>query len=76
MAMTAASLKGRIKTKIEAITDYPAIGQHPIFADERIILALAEAIVEEIQSNAKVQPGITLVAGAFPGATTGLGDIL
>lgn len=78
MAMTASSLKGRIKTKIEAITNYPAPGQSPIFVDDRIIMALAEAIVEEIQTNAKVPFPIpvTVSIGSGVGGTTAEGTVV
>ena len=78
MAMTASSLKARIKTKIEAVNNFPETGQHPIFADERIIMALAEAIVEEIQQNAKVPfpIAVTVSTGTGIGGTTEEGTVV
>lgn len=56
MALTTSSLKNRIITEIEAVSNFPATGENPNVLDDRLIEALAKAIVEEIQANAVVIP--------------------
>lgn len=70
MALSSTSLKNRIKAKIEAIEDFPAPGMSPIFANEEVIQALAEAVVEEIQANAAVT-----VTGVQTGSSTAPGTV-
>lgn len=56
MALNSIRLRDAIVTKIEAITDFPRSGTSPIIRDKRVILAIAEAIVEEFVGNADVLP--------------------
>lgn len=70
---TAAQLKARIKAKIEAVTNYPEAGTNPVFADERIIQALAEAIWEHITIDIEVKPGTFQDSLLAP--ITGQGDL-
>lgn len=70
---TAAQLKARIKAKIEAVNNFPESGTNPVFADERIIQALAEAIWEHITIDVEVNPGTFKDSLAAP--ITGNGDL-
>lgn len=72
---TAAQLKARIKAKIEAVNNFPESGTNPVFADERIIQALAEAIWEHITIDVAVKPGTFTVDGGDNWPITGLGDL-
>jgi hypothetical protein len=73
VGLDATVLAGLIQSNIEAITDYPAPGQHPIFQDTRILLAISQAIVSHIQSAAVVEPGTFEVPGF--GAVVGMGTV-
>lgn len=75
MALSASVLAGLIQTNIEAINDYPAPGEHPVFLDTRIILAVAQAIVTHLTTAAQVEPG-TFSTPPTGGAVTGLGGPL
>lgn len=54
MSLSASGMKSLIKSKIEAISDFPDGGISPTFADDRVLQALCEGIVEHIQGNAVV----------------------
>lgn len=58
MSLSSASLKGRIKTKIQAFFDI----QEDTLLDE-FCQAIAEGVVEEIQTNAQVSGTVTSGAG-------------
>jgi hypothetical protein len=69
--MTQATLAARIIAEIVALygpADDPAILQQ--FAN-----AIAKAVVDEIQQNAQVNPGIPVSTSGGPGSTTGPGTI-
>lgn len=60
MSMSAESLKNRMKSKMDAVADSYRNGTKD---NGDAILALAEAIIEEIQSNAEV----TVTGGSSAG---------
>lgn len=66
MPLSSSGMKTLIKTKIEAIANYPQAGQSPVFVDDRILQAICEGIVEHIQANAVVPSTGTVLTG--PGA--------
>ena len=68
MALSAVTLAALMKSKIEAVSDFPSAGTHPIFSDDRILLAVAQAVVEHIVANAQVI--VTSVTGVQSGAGT------
>lgn len=43
-----------IKTKIEAITNYPDQGVSPVFVDIRILEAICEGVIEHLVANTLV----------------------
>lgn len=73
MALSATRLKDGIKAKIEAISNFPAAGQSPIVTDDRVLLALAQAIIEEIQGHADIvlaSADISINPGTFIDSVT------
>lgn len=73
MALSGSALAALIKQKIEALSNFPTAGQSPVVADDRALLALAEAIVEHIQMDATVLPGTFSNTG---GPVTGVGSVV
>jgi len=67
MALSASGMKSLIKSKIEAISNYPQSPDSPVFADERILQALCEGIVEHITGNAVVPSTGTVTTGPGSG---------
>ena len=68
MALNATTLKTLMKTKIEALTNFPTTGTNPVVADDRILQALAEAIIEHITTSGQVAvTGVQTGAGAASG---------
>lgn len=69
MALTKASLSNKLKTELQAVFDIVDATRLQKFCD-----AAASAIVDEFQSNAKVEPG-TFAVSTAPGPVTGEGII-
>lgn len=69
MALDATRLKDTMKANIEAIPNFPVAGQSPIIQDDRVLLAIAQAVVSEIQGNMDILPtahsgeGLSTAAG-------------
>lgn len=57
MALDKDVLTQLIKSKIEAVPDYPVPGQSPIFQDIRIIEAISDAIITHFKAAAEILPG-------------------
>jgi hypothetical protein len=67
MALNGATLAALIQTNIQALTNFPTTGQTPNVIDNRVLVAIANAIVSHIQSSAVVTiPSVS-------GVTTGTG---
>lgn len=75
-------MKNLIKTKIEALNDFPTSGQTPVFIDDRALQAVCEGIIEHIVAETLVTidfwdsyvPGITPgggTSGIMVGTATG-----
>jgi hypothetical protein len=76
MAMTGDAMAAMVKTKIEALTDFPATGQSPVFADDRVLKAFCQGIVEYIQANAVVpSTGLVTSGPGSGGAVTATGTV-
>lgn len=50
MAMDPAAMAALVKSNVEAITDYPETGKHPIFVDVRILEAICKGIIDHIKA--------------------------
>lgn len=70
MALNATRLKGTMKSYIQAIPDFPVSGQSPIIQDDRVLGAIAQAIVDEIQGNMDILPDGHLGEGLSTAAGT------
>lgn len=68
--MTAASMVNKVKAAYQART-----GQTMQEGTFNVLLDLCTGIIEEIQQNAKVQPGISVTTTTGSGATTAEGTI-
>lgn len=66
MALSSATLKSLMVSKIEAISDFPVSGS-PVIIDDRVLQAISEAIVEHVTGNAVV------IVTSVSGVTTGPG---
>lgn len=56
MALNKTTLANLWKAKIQALSNLPETGVSPIFSDDRVLIALAEGIVEHIVAAAEVLP--------------------
>lgn len=70
MALSKASLKGRIKTELTAIAASLGIPITDSAQLDKFCEAMANAVVDEIQQNAEVLPG-AMLAGGDPVTGTG-----
>ncbi len=76
MPLSSSGMKSLIKTKIEAISNYPTTGQSPVFIDDRILQAICEGIVEHITANAVVpSTGIVTTGAGAGGSVTATGTV-
>lgn len=56
MALSSTRLKNDIRTRVEAIADFPQPGKSPQMLDDRVLQAFCDAIVAEITGHADVVP--------------------
>ena len=71
MPMSASSMKSKIEAAIAASTGKPVEA-----SAANQIMALCTGIIQEIQTNAQVAPGIAVSTPAGSGATSAPGQIL
>jgi hypothetical protein len=57
MALDKDVLGALMKSKLEALTNFPSPSKSPVIPDDRVLKALADAIVTHITSAGVVQPG-------------------
>lgn len=75
MALNGDTLKGLIKTKIEALNNFPVAGQSPVFIDDRVLGAIAEAIVEHITTDAQLAGTAAVASGSSAGSWPVTGQV-
>lgn len=75
MAMDAETLGKAISSAVQTAAQAEAAKTSGVNPDN-IWIAVANEIINHIQGNAEVMPGIALQAGAFSGATTAPGKIM
>jgi hypothetical protein len=75
MALSGTVLGNLIASNIEAIPNFPTTGLSVTFLDQRVVNAIAAAIVSHIQSAAVVNPGtFANPAGQIGTVTSGPGS--
>lgn len=67
MPLDATVLANLIKTNVQAISNFPSPGVSPVFSDDRVLQAVAAAIVTHITTAAVV------VVASVSGVQTGSG---
>lgn len=72
MAMNKTVMKNLIKTKIQAVTNYPVNGENPIFTDDRVLEAMCDGIIEHIINAMVVTSSVAVanVTGVQSGSQT------
>lgn len=65
------AMKDLIKTKLQALSDFPTSGQSPVIIDDRALQALCEGIIEHIVAETLVT--IDMWDSYVPGITPGGG---
>lgn len=74
MSLDSNAMAALVKSNIQAITNYPAPGQSPVFVDDRIIQAICKGIVDHIKAAAVVNSTGSVTSGVAVGdpvTTTG-----
>lgn len=54
MALDPNAMAALIKSNIEAITNYPAAGESPVFVDDRIVQAICKGITDHFKAALQV----------------------
>lgn len=84
MAMDKTSMKNKCKAAIQAIANFPEKGVSPVFIDDRVLEALCQGIIEEIQQNAVVSSAVSVasvtmvtpgLSSSGPGTGTAVGTV-
>lgn len=70
LALNKTVMKNLIKSKILAITDFPATGQHANFIRDDILEAFCDGVIEHFKAAAAVT---TVTTGVQTGASTAPG---
>lgn len=50
MAMNENTMAALVKANVQAISNYPETGVHPIFSDDRVLQAFCKGIIDHIKA--------------------------
>lgn len=67
MALNETQMANLIKANVEAITNYPQTGTHPIFSDTRILVAVCKGIIDHLIAAGVINSTGTVTSGSGAG---------
>lgn len=67
MSLNENAMAALCKSNIQAISDYPAPGQSPVFVDDRILVALCKGIIDHFKAAGVINSTGTVTSGAGAG---------